>query len=227
MPFFPASPSIYRRNVLMPLGDSQTNGSQSTAAIQSAGYRWVLDQLARALGLALKFVGDQQTGSFANNWHQGVGALDLDAIRINSRAARQAVQPDGILLNGGINTLTATTAAAAATAMTNLINDCWDLAAHNLPGGGSTLRWMLVTNVLRYQFDLVTVNPKVIDFNTNFLPGVVAAQVAQGRNVVILDGYSRVPSIGADLIHPDDTGYTQWATAQIAVLQQMGVLRAA
>lgn len=216
------SASVYKlRNVVAPVGDSMTAGSQSTPAVQSAGYRWVLEQLAIAAGRRIKFVGTQAAGSFANNWHEGYPGQDIPSIQTSSGAGRGAMQPEGVLLLDGINTLTtATTAGAAAALYTAQLNELYDRSAHALPPGGMpTLQWVICSTVLRYQFDLVAVNLKVVDFNRNFLPGVIAAQRALGRDVVLVDGYSIATSIGADNIHPDDVGYTQLAGAFWTQLQ--------
>jgi len=199
------------RNVVMPLGTSQTLGSQSTAAIQTAGYRWLLQNLSIAAGKSITFVGSQLNGSFTNSQHEGYSGQTAATVQSNSLAPRTAMQPEGVILEvGTVDFVGGSTAAQVSTATTTILNDIWDRQGHIVPGGGSTLRWVIVTEVVRYPTDLVTINPRIIDFDTNFLPPIIAAQRALGRDVISIPTYTGV-NIGADLVHPDDTGYNQWA----------------
>lgn len=221
-------PPYSARNVVMPLGNSQTAGSQSTAALQSAGYRWVLQQLAAAAGKAIAFVGSQATGSFTNNNHEGYAGVHVDGVRTNSLNARVQSAPEIILFDGPtVDFVTdGSSAATVAGLYTTALNEIWDRQAHAIPGGGSSLRAVLCSNVLRYPNDLVTINPRILDFNTNFWPGILAAQRALGRDCIGYDVYNTV-SIGADLLHPDDAGYTAWANLQMALLAKLNLLRPA
>lgn len=212
-------PPYSARNVVMPLGNSQTAGSQSTAALQSAGYRWVLQQLAAAAGKAIAFVGSQATGSFTNNNHEGYAGVHVDGVRTNSLNARVQSAPEIIIFDGPtVDFVTDGSSAATVAALyTTALNEIWDRQAHAAPGGGNTLRSVICCSTLIYPNDLVTINPRIITFNTTLLPGIIAAQQALGRDCVLLDVYASV-HIGADLLHPDDVGYTQWANQAMGVL---------
>lgn len=208
-----------QRNVVCSAGDSITVGSFSTAATQNAGYRLVLSDAAAVRGTPIKWIGKYANGDNAlNNLHCGVASQPIDSIRSDSANVRTLCQPEGILFLCGINDLVPGTADACGTALTTALNDFYDRASHVIPGGGSTLSWVCVPTVLKYGADLVTVNPKVIDYNIRVLPAVIAAQRALGRDVFSWDAYSAVTSFSGDAVHPNDAGYVQLATGWLSAI---------
>lgn len=209
------------RNVVMPLGNSQTTGSQSTAALKSAGYRSPLYDAALAAGKAITYVGSQQNGTLAFPQNEGYSGVHVDGVRTGSLAARVAAPPEIIIFDGPtVDFVTdGSSAAVVAGLYTTALNELWDRGSHQIPGGGNTLRTVICCNTLRYAVDLVTINPRIIDFNTNpiYFPGIIAAQVALGRDCVAIDCYNGV-SLGADNLHPGDAGYQQWSALIMAAL---------
>jgi len=207
--------------VIMSVGDSITSGTGSTAALQSAGYRYLLDVACTAIGAPIKFIGSQVLGTFANNLNEGWPGLATDNIRISSQAARRIQQPEIILAAPGTNDLAVIsnniTPAQLLPIYTTFLNELWDYQAHAIPGGGSTLRAVLVSTLLKRPDDLAVTNARVIDWNTNYLPPLVAAQSALGRTTIIVDGYNVVSNF-SDNIHPNDAGYQQWLPSWMAKL---------
>ncbi len=198
-------PTYARPNKVMALGDSITVGLiGASAAIHNAGYRWVLDQAATAAGRNIAFQGLNSQGTFANNLHQAQNGQTIDQIRTLSAAARAQFKPEGMLYLCGINNISpGGTAAATAAFMRTTLTEIWAT-------GAGTLQWMAISTLMRYDVDLVTINPVVIDYNTNHLPVIVSEQRALGRDVFLVDGYTAVLSL-SDGLHPDDAGYTQLA----------------
>lgn len=211
------TPTYPGRNLLLALGDSMTLGSFSTAATQNAGYRLVLSDVAIAAFKAIKWVGKYANGDQTdNNLHNGVASQTIDAIRSDSINVRTICQPEGMAFLCAINNIIAGSADAAGVELNAALTDFYDKAAHVAPGGGSTLRWVCVPKILKYGADLVTVNPKVLDYNNRVLPAILAQHQALGRDVFTFDAYSLVTSFAGDLIHPNDAGYVQLAGGFLA-----------
>ena len=200
----------FGRTLVMPIGDSITAGTGSTGSLNSAGYRSIMNDTATSFGRSIKFVGSQNIGTFTNNACEGYPGATTATIQASSLAPQMGGEPDIILSAPGTNDLGGgATAAQLDTIYTTYLNSLWDRAAH-YPGRQSPLRAVICSTILKRNDDLVVLNPKVIDFNTNHLPAIVANQVALGRDVVLVDGYTAVTSFSVDNIHPNDAGYQQW-----------------
>lgn len=201
------------RNVLMAMGDSIGDGSFSTSALASSGIRFLISAAALAANVAVQWVGSQFNGTMSNPQTETYPGQDLLNIQVNSRVGRVALHPEGILHQGGTNTIGAgNTAAQTATAYTNSLNEVIDRASHYYPGGGSTLRFILCAALLHRSDSGGAFNSIIDDFNTNFLPGIVStAATASGLDIAIVPT-TGVTDFFGDGIHLTDLGFNQWFT---------------
>jgi lysophospholipase L1-like esterase len=193
---------------IMPLGASITWGTSST---DGNGYREELRKhLAGDAGIAVDFVGSQQSGTMADRDNEGHPGLRIDQIAANADAWLSAAQPDVVLLNVGTNDT---------------------LQNHDLPNAPARMNDLLNRIVAARPTAAVVFSTLVPSGNaTNdsrtrtfnaALPAVAAAQVAAGHNVRLVDLNSSLTAadISADTIHPTDGGYVKLGNLWHAALR--------
>lgn len=207
--------------VVMPLGDSITEGTLA------GGYRAPLSVAFAGAGYSVRFVGSQTTSTTTaltdsgNHHHEGHGGFsiqqiydNLDGGSVNGghwldgvAGTRDPVYPDVILLMIGTNDLgmlqrevapTLTAYDALLTKLATLRPSALILASTLIPYTGTTYP-------LREQHQL--------DFNAA-LPALVAAHRAAGQRIRLYDMRTKVfpAHIGADGVHPNQSGYNALAT---------------
>ncbi|MGW4945697.1 SGNH/GDSL hydrolase family protein [Actinoplanes sp. NPDC004185] len=196
---------------IMPLGASITWGTSST---DGNGYREELRKhLAGDAGVAIDFVGSQQSGTMTDRDNEGHPGLRIDQIAANADAWLAAARPDVVLLNVGTNDT---------------------LQNYDLPNAPARMRDLLdrivaarPTAAVVFSTLVPSGNPtndsRARTFNAA-LPAIAAAQVAAGHNVRLVDLTSTLTAadIGPDTIHPTDGGYVKlgnlWHSALRPVL---------
>lgn len=207
--------------VVMPLGDSITEGTVA------GGYRAPLYSAFTGSGYTVRFVGSQTSSpttaltDSGNHHHEGHGGFSIQQINDNLDGGsvngghwldgiigtRDPVYPDVILLMIGTNDLgvlqrdVAPTLAAYDALLTKLAAlrpSALILASTLIPYTGTTYP-------LREQHQL--------DFNAA-LPALIAAHRASGQRIWLYDMRTQVfpVHIGADGVHPNQSGYNALAT---------------
>jgi lysophospholipase L1-like esterase len=205
---------------IMPLGDSLTSGVSGSTIV--GAYRNRLHTLLTNAGYNVDFVGTFQDGpnpGLPDIDHQGQGSARIDEIQANVAGWLNAVEnPDVVLLLIGTNDFWQNyLTSGAGTRLSNLIADI----ATRRPYA------KIIVSSLPPRTDNATINAQQVDFN-NAIPGIVAQQVALGRQVSFVDMYAgMVPSdINGDGVHPNQAGSNKmgeiWFPAIANVISPQG-----
>ena len=196
---------------ILPLGDSLTYGEALTSV--QGGYRNRLYTVLTNAGYNVDFLGNESDTSnptLPDKDHEGHPAFLIDEIQTNIDDWLGTVDdPDVILLLIGTNDVWQDlNLAQAPTRLGNLIADI----ATKRP-----FAKIIVSNLPR-RVDNISgdYEAKQVTFN-NALPGVVAQQVALGRQVTLLDMHSvlntGIGDYSSDGVHPSTSGYVKMANA--------------
>lgn len=201
---------------VLPLGDSITEGYQSS---ETAGYRGPLWTLLTDAGYAVEYVGSQggslPTHPGVDLRHEGHGGWYIMGERgvyerLNDWFSRYDT-PDVILLHIGTNSSADLTDPSR---MTSLL----DRLYAEQPGAN-----VIATTVL-WRGDGPSNYPRIEKFNAA-LPNVVAAQRAKGQDICLLDMESKLgddhANFHADLLHPNATGYGLMAQAWFEQIREL------
>ena len=192
---------------IMPLGDSITYGEGSSIL---GGYRFPLWNDLRARGFPIDFVGSVQTGPASfdreNEGHPGWKINQIAAKIVNWL---MTYRPSIILLHIGTNDFVKNDDPAQTPArLSHLLN----LITNTLPGVT-----VIVAQILPLPRS-ARINGEVVAYNAA-IPGIVKADVAQGKHVYYVDIYDVVPpSMLPDQIHPNDAGYALMAKVWLYAL---------
>lgn len=200
--------------VVLPLGDSITEGYGSTAP--GGGYRVELFRQAVNSGKNITFVGSLLNGptTVANRTfprsHEGHGGYAIDSGTGHSGISGQITdsailtyRPHIVLLMIGTNDINGNfDVANAPTRLGNLINEITTDAPAAL---------VVVASII--PIDNSGTNQRVQTYNAA-IPGVVNQAVAAGKHVVFLDNYAAFTrdanyrtTLMYDYLHPNDAGY--------------------
>ncbi|WP_085067291.1 SGNH/GDSL hydrolase family protein [Catenuloplanes japonicus] len=185
---------------IMPLGASITWGTSSS---DGNGYREHLRRHLVDAGLAIDFVGSQQSGTMTDRDNEGHPGYRIDQIAAGADAWLAAAQPDVVLLNVGTNDT---------------------LQNRDLPNAPGRLRDLLDQIVAARPTATVlfstlvpsgnaTNDARVREFNAQ-LPAIAQAQAQAGHHVRLVDLNTTLTAadIGSDTIHPTDGGYAKLAS---------------
>jgi lysophospholipase L1-like esterase len=205
---------------ILPLGDSLTYG-QALTSVQG-GYRNRLYTVLTTAGYHVDFLGNESDTSnptLPDKNHEGHPAYRIDEIQANIDDWLGTVEdPDVILLLIGTNDVWQDlNLAQAPTRLGNLIATI----ATKRP-----FAKIIVSNLPK-RIDSASYEAKQVTFN-NALPGVVAQQVALGRQVRLLDMHSVLTPFdySSDGVHPSTAGYVKmanaWAPEITAVIDPTG-----
>ena len=193
---------------IMPLGASITWGTAST---DGNGYREELRKhLVTDAGLAVDYVGSQQSGTAADNDNEGHPGYRIDQVAAGADGWLAAYHPDVVLLNAGTNDT---------------------IQNYDLPNAPARLR-ALIDQIIADEPAVTVVfstlvpskdatnNARVQAFNAQ-LPAIAQAEAAAGKKVRLADLNSTLTTadIGDDGIHPTDAGYVKLANLWYAALQ--------
>lgn len=206
---------------ILPFGDSITHGLQSS---DSGGYRSQLFKLVVAAGKKVTFLGSQSDGPanvsgvmFPKN-HEGHDGYTVDSgfskygtPGISSLIPSPAFStvPDIVLLMIGTNDITSTSSpGSTSTRLDGLLGKIVGVAPNAL------IVVAKITPVSYSSTDLTNYNAKI--------PDIVAARVAQGQHLALVD-MSTMPKSGlaSDGVHPNDQGYTFMANAWFTAIQNL------
>jgi lysophospholipase L1-like esterase len=192
---------------ILPLGDSLTYGEALTSV--QGGYRNRLYTVLTTAGYNVDFLGNESDTSnptLPDTDHEGHPAYRIDEIQANIDGWLGTVEdPDVILLLIGTNDVWQDlNLAQAPTRLGNLIATI----ATKRP-----FAKIIVSNLPK-RIDSAPFEAKQVTFN-NALPGVVAQQVALGRQVTLLDMHSVLTPFdySSDGVHPSSGGYVKMANA--------------
>ena len=192
---------------IMPLGDSITYGEGSSTL---GGYRFQLWNDLRTQGFPVDFVGSVKSGPAGfdreNEGHPGWKINQIAAKVVNWL---MTYRPTIILLHIGTNDFVKNDDPTQAPArLSHLLN----LITTTLPGVT-----VIVAQILPLPHS-ARLNAEVAAYNAA-IPGIVKAEVAQGKHVHYVDMYHAVPpSMLLDQIHPNDAGYALMAKVWLYAL---------
>jgi GH18 family chitinase/lysophospholipase L1-like esterase len=194
---------------LMPLGDSITWGAQSSTG---NGYRSVLRTSMLSQGFGADLVGEQSSGSMADNYNEGWSGYTISQIAGIANNALTLYQPNVITLMAGTEDMSQSyQVSTAPSSLSSLISQTLQAA----PGAA-----IAVAN-LPPSTD-PTVEANIQNFNTQ-IPGIVQQFQSQGQHVALADMSAVTTADLADTVHPNDGGYQKIANAfNAAVVQMIG-----
>ena len=197
---------------IMPLGDSITYGQGSTTG---GGYRLPLWHDLRMRGAQITFVGSMQHGpaNFPRD-NEGRPGWTIRQIAAHVVDWLRTYQPQIILLHIGTNDILKNDNPANAPAR---LKSLIDQITATLPQA-TLIVAQIIPVTRRPQF-----NPEVVTYN-HAIPGIVQAEAAQGKHVLLVDMYHAVsPAMLVDGAHPDDRAYALmaqvWENALIPLLK--------
>jgi lysophospholipase L1-like esterase len=190
--------------IILPLGDSITNGYSST---DDAGYRSALFALIVAANQNVTFTGSLSNGpstvsgkTFPKN-HEGHDGITVTGITGWVPPAKAFIAtPHIVLLHIGTN----------------------DMTSNADPSTTASQLDVLVGNLVKAAPDALIVVAKIVPLgysNTNYtsyigkIPGIVSAHAAKNEHVVMVD-MSTLPTSdirGSGNVHPTDKGYADMA----------------
>jgi len=190
----------------MPLGDSLTSGVSTFPVI--GAYRNRLHTLLSNAGYNVDFVGtftDASNPTLPDTNHQGQGSARIDQIQANIQGWLNATEdPDVVLLLIGTNDFWQNyQLGSVQTRLTNLIADI----ATKRPFA------KIILSTLPPRTDNAAIEAQQVSFNAA-LPGIVAQQVALGRQVSLVDMHAGLSAadIDGDGVHPSQSGFDKMAT---------------
>jgi len=196
---FPKNPQPSTPTVVMPLGDSITDG-----LVVPGGYRIKLWKSITDNGQKVDFVGSLSNGpaELGDKNHEGHSGWRIDQLDTNINSWMTTYKPKIVLLHIGTNDVAQNTDLANAPAR---LGTLIDKICAKLPAGG---KLYVATIVPLGMGDL---NNKVKDYNSK-IPGIVQSKVSQGKPVYMVDMYSALTTADlADGVHPNRTGYDKMA----------------
>ncbi|KAH7398628.1 SGNH hydrolase-type esterase domain-containing protein [Phaeosphaeria sp. MPI-PUGE-AT-0046c] len=185
---------------IMPLGDSITWGFIGGGG--SNGYRQQLLSDLQSGGFTVDYVGTEKSGNMADKDNQGFPGYTISQIR-GVVARGLALKPNVILLHAGTNDLnrgnpSSEPDAQAPTRLGQLIDDCLKAVPNAV---------VIVAKIIPSKS--ANLNNTIKKFN-DAIPAIVAARVAKGSNVSVVD--MSVLNTGSDLsdnLHPSAAGYSK------------------
>ncbi|MFJ5552562.1 FG-GAP-like repeat-containing protein [Streptomyces sp. NPDC093225] len=182
---------------VMPLGDSITDGYQSST---SAGYRLPLWQKSQAHPrFRVDFVGSRQSGSAPDNDNEAHSGSMTNDFRGKAGDWVRGAEPDVVLLHHGINDLDRGTDKAGAPARLAAVTD-EILAAR--PGVTVLVMGLIPTS-----------GPAGVPAFNSAVRTWVGARAKAGAKVRYVDAPALLSGEMADGLHPNDAGYRKVADA--------------
>ena len=184
----------------MPLGGSVTYGSKST---HQNGYRAALYNLLTSRGYQVTMLGSRQSGSVAQNSHEGWRGFRIDQLEPKARLSVPKYQPNLITLNVGSNDCRQDYEIATAGERIQALLSCvWE---------GSPDATVLLSTLIVNADEAV--EERVLRVNEQFGSVVRTAQ-RSGKRCALVDMHCvNGPQADelADGTHPNDLGYEKMA----------------
>lgn len=209
------------RLTVAPWGDSITAGYGSTPGDvnKNCGYRYPLWQLGQAAGIKMLMVGNQTLpgpdAGVLQKYHGAVSGLSIVGMT-NRILAQPGLFPEIACLMAGANdTFVLSPAATMAAQLDTSILTAWNVGQR--PGNNRT-KLVIVAQIpdVFIGVNVAAIHQLVIDYNA-LIPALVAAHVAAGRNVKMIDLYTPLganpgPNFNAgSQPHPNTAGYSLMA----------------
>ncbi|WP_328536565.1 ricin-type beta-trefoil lectin domain protein [Streptomyces sp. NBC_00344] len=184
---------------LMPLGDSITDGYQSSTG---NGYRGPLWDELSAAGHSLDFVGTSRAGTMADPDNEGHSGWRIDQIAAIADASLATYRPNVVTLEIGTNDLGQNYQVPA---MADRLNSLIDRIVADAPDATVLVGTLIISTSDQEQANRGEYDRRI--------PQIVAAEQAAGKHVRLVDLSSVTASDLADALHPNDRGYQKMADA--------------
>ncbi|KAL8942644.1 MAG: hypothetical protein Q9216_001557 [Gyalolechia sp. 2 TL-2023] len=189
---------------IYPLGDSITNGYQST---DNNGYRLPLQR--NLAGSKVFFVGSKFSGTMDDNWNEGWNGFTIDQIAVKAKDSQHYLRPNIILLHAGTNDLNSAPPIDpdhAPDRLGALIDQLADISPEPV---------ILVAQIINAKN---AQTESLIQKYNEAIPRVVA-QRAKTHKVAVVDMRSVQAADLADGLHPTDGGYRKMADLWFKAIQ--------
>jgi lysophospholipase L1-like esterase len=178
---------------IMPLGDSITDGFQSSTG---NGYREPLLAALKAQGHTVDLVGSRRAGTMADPDNEGYSGYRIDQLMSVASSAGSGFRPNVVTLHIGTNDMDRNYQAATAPDRLGALID----AVH----GAAPDAVIVVASLVPSKSSVV--QARINDFNRR-VPDVVKQRQDKGQHVWFVDmGDVRADQL-ADTLHPNDSGY--------------------
>ncbi|KAL8676965.1 MAG: hypothetical protein Q9186_006574 [Xanthomendoza sp. 1 TL-2023] len=191
---------------ILPLGDSITNGFQST---DNNGYRLTLQR--DLAGSKLLFVGSQSGGTMDDNWHEGWNGYTIDKIEDKSSLSVAYFKPNIILVHAGTNDMNLNPPVDPEHAPDRL-----GRLIDNLIGFGTADSLILVAQIIGASNGQT--NSLIQKYN-EAIPAVVAKRATNHKVAVVDFRNALQASDYADGLHPNDNGYKKMGDIWFKAIQ--------
>ncbi|MCJ1396209.1 hypothetical protein MMC18_009098 [Xylographa bjoerkii] len=200
-----SAPISGKNLTILPLGDSITNGFQST---DGNGYR--LDLVQDLTNNTVNMIGSVHAGTMPDNNNEGHDGATIIEIASNATASLLLL-PTVVLLMAGTNDMDKNVSTATAPDRLGALIDQIFAACPNTT--------VLVAQVTPSGKN--TTEALILSYNAA-IPGVVAQRANAGMRVAVVDMYDALsfPADFTDYLHPNDGGYKKMADAWYVGLQQ-------
>jgi lysophospholipase L1-like esterase len=185
--------------VLMPMGDSITDGYQSTTG---NGYRGPLWNELTGEGYSLDFVGTSRAGTMSDPDNEGHSGWRIDQIAAIADASLAKYKPDVVTLMLGTNDLGQNYQVSTAPAR---LSSLVDQIGRDVPNAT-----ILVANLI------VSTNTVVAPARPAYnaaVASMVQSKQAAGKHVRLVDTGAITTADLFDALHPNDRGYQKLADA--------------
>ncbi|KAL9059935.1 MAG: hypothetical protein Q9206_001254 [Seirophora lacunosa] len=191
---------------VLPLGDSITNGFQST---DNNGYRLTLQR--KLAGSKLLIVGSTSGGTMDDNYHEGWNGFTINQIAEKARLSQFFLRPNIILVHAG----------------TNDLNSGPPIDPDHAPDRLGALVDQLISYAAKDTVILVAQIIKAANAKTQSLiekyndaiPGVVARRAGNNHVAVVNFRDALSDSDYADGLHPNDVGYKKMGEIWFKAIQ--------
>lgn len=197
---------------ILALGDSITYGFNQRP---SNSYRRFLQCSLSTSGIATTYIGSLASGDWTNNANDGFVSQEIDEIGVSaSSTLAQIPPPNLVLLHAGSNDILHSVDTSTAPERLGTLIDSVIAAT-----GAS----VLVAKIIRLGEGYEEFNSLVDAYNAA-IPAIVAARVAEGKKVAVVDMSGDVEASELiDGIHPRAAGYRKMATAWSAGLAGLSI----
>ncbi|MEU6557281.1 ricin-type beta-trefoil lectin domain protein [Streptomyces sp. NPDC046915] len=191
-----AAPTALR---LMPMGDSITWGVGSPSGNGYRGFLW--NQLA-ADGHTLDFVGSGRAGTMPDPDNEGHSGWRIDQIAGIADSALARYRPNVVTLEIGTNDLNGNYQVPTAP---DRLHGLIDRITDDVPDVTVLVGTLIVSTSGTEEANRPAFNAR--------LPGIVQAEQAAGKHVLLVDMSALTSADLADSLHPNDNGYRKMADA--------------
>ncbi|WP_394835470.1 SGNH/GDSL hydrolase family protein [Pendulispora rubella] len=203
------SPREVQRLVILPLGDSITEGLRTTTA---SGYRAELwNRMLGLSGYSFDFVGSLRSGQLPDGDHEGHSGWRIDQLTAKIDGWLATYKPNIVLLHIGTNDMAKDYELATAP---DRLGTLIDKIAADVPGVTIVVAQIVPTKD-------ATISKRVEAFNSA-IPAMVQSKVSQGKKVRVVDMYHALGNADlSDTLHPNESGYSKMASVWYSDLERI------